>query len=162
MAAAIRDVVAYICFNYPHRSELSKARLTKMVYLADWKAALDLGRQITPIRWIFNYYGPYVEDVIDSVRDDSGFAIIRTTNQYGTRKELVDINEGSLEWPSLDLENQAILDIVINETRPLFWNDFIKLVYSTYPVATQNRMSELDLVALAEEYKHNSGYFSAS
>ena len=34
--AKLVDVVGYLCEHYPHKAELSKARLTKMVYLADW------------------------------------------------------------------------------------------------------------------------------
>jgi hypothetical protein len=33
------------------------------------------------------------------------------------------------------------------------WNDFIRLVYSTYPIMSQERGTELDLAALAEEYR---------
>ena len=31
----LRDIVAYVCKNYPYKDELSNARVTKMVYLAD-------------------------------------------------------------------------------------------------------------------------------
>jgi hypothetical protein len=46
-----------------------------------------------------------------------------------------------------------VLDFVIEQTAPLYWNDFIKLVYSTYPVVTQPRFLPLDLVKLALEYR---------
>ena len=75
--AMLRDVVAYLCSHYPHREELSKARLTKMVYLADWKSALQRGSQLTEIKWQFNHYGPYVDDVVNSVRNDPEFEIVQ-------------------------------------------------------------------------------------
>jgi hypothetical protein len=52
--ARLRDVVAYLCHEYPHKGELSKARLTKMVYLADWRSAIERGSQVTDIEWVFN------------------------------------------------------------------------------------------------------------
>ncbi len=49
--AALKDIIAYYCDRYPHKEELSKARLTKMVYLADWKSAIVHGKQISDIKW---------------------------------------------------------------------------------------------------------------
>jgi hypothetical protein len=36
-----------------------------MVYLADWRSAITRGKQITDIVWEFNYYGPYVDDIVN-------------------------------------------------------------------------------------------------
>ena len=52
----LENVIAYFCLHYPHKRELSKARLTKLVYLADWFSALIFRRQITNINWIFNHF----------------------------------------------------------------------------------------------------------
>ncbi len=150
-----RDVVAYICANYPHAQELSKARVTKMVYLADWKSALDHGRQITPIEWVFNHYGPYVEHVVDSIRADPAFEVVLTSNMYGKAKEVVRVR-GEVRWPDLDAQDVAVLDHVIARTAPKYWDQFIKLVYSTYPILTRPRMAILDLVALAGEYREQA------
>ena len=48
-----------------------------------------------------------------------------------------------------------VLDFVIEKTAPLSWDDFIKLVYSTYPIVTQPRYSTLNLVQLASLYKQS-------
>jgi hypothetical protein len=45
------------------------------------------------------------------------------------------------------------LDFVIEKTKDLEWNDFIRLIYSTYPIVTQDKYSKLDLVSLAKEYQ---------
>ena len=50
-------------------------------------------------------------------------------------------------------EIQKILDFVINATAKMNWNSFISLVYSTYPIRTMSRYSELNLPALAKEYE---------
>jgi len=69
----LRDIVAYFCSNYVYKDELSKVRLTKMVYLVDWRSAITDGKQLTRIQWHFNHYGPYVEDVVASIKYDSAF-----------------------------------------------------------------------------------------
>jgi len=150
--AKLRDVVAYLVKNYPHKSELSKARLTKMVYLADWRSAITRGKQITNIAWEFNYYGPYVDDVVDVARNDPAFSVERGINFYGEPKEVIKASP-DIRHESLTEEEKEILDFVIKSTAPKYWDEFIKLVYSTYPIVSQPRFSKLDLVKLARRYK---------
>ena len=72
----LKNIIAYFCTNYPYQKELSKARLVKMLYLADWKNSIENGRQLTDTKWIFNQYGPYVNDIIDYLKSDKRFEII--------------------------------------------------------------------------------------
>ncbi|MEZ5576726.1 MAG: DUF4065 domain-containing protein [Candidatus Competibacteraceae bacterium] len=57
----LQNIMAYFGIEYPHKFELSKARLTKMIYLADWFSSLADGKKLTDIEWLFNHYGPYVK-----------------------------------------------------------------------------------------------------
>ena len=146
-------VIKYFCEKYPHKSELSKARLTKMVYLADWKCALDYGNQLTRIRWEFNHHGPYVDDVVQCACDHpDDFEIAKTSNAYGSPKEVITLRPAISESNMPD-DVKTILDFVIKATAPLYWAPFIKLVYSTYPIVTQPRGARLNLVELANDYK---------
>jgi hypothetical protein len=61
-------LIIYIFKTYPKVEELSKPRLVKLIYLIDWKHAIDNGTQATNIQWYFNHYGPYVDDVIDLIK----------------------------------------------------------------------------------------------
>lgn len=149
--ARLRDVLLYFGQRYPHPHELSKARLTKMVYLADWRSALSMDHQITNIDWEFNHFGPYVRDVENVARRDPDLTITPTTSLYGAPKELIAARPGAPE-PSLTDDEREILDFVIKQTKKLYWNDFIELVYSTYPVRENPRYSQLDLVKMAREY----------
>ena len=53
--AKLVDVIAYIIKRYPSSlaDELSNARLTKLVYLSDWKNCLTNDRPISSINWYF-------------------------------------------------------------------------------------------------------------
>jgi hypothetical protein len=150
--STLDDVLLYLCRKYPLPAELSKARLTKLVYLADWESAMTTGKQLTAIRWYFHNFGPYVDDVIESARRSPGLEVVRTENMYGEPKELVRIKKGAPD-PKLNSQDEQILDEVIAETKKYYWNDFIKHVYDTYPVANGERYSELDLPKLAREAK---------
>lgn len=150
----LKDIITYLYIKYPHKNELSKARLVKMIYLADWKYALLYNKQLTTIEWYFNHYGPYVSDIIDAIRNDKDFTIKTQTNCYGDLKELIILNETHVN-PSLTNEAIDVLNFVIQKTHSLIWDDFIRLVYSTYPIVSQPRYSNLNLVELAISYKTN-------
>lgn len=152
----LQQIIAFLCTRYPHKSELSKARLTKLVYLADWFSALVDNHSITNINWVFNHYGPYVDDVIDAASKSHNFKISREQTTYGSDKFLVTF-EGGFDAPDLTEREKEILEAVINKTSPMYFNDFINYVYSTYPVVSNNRYSNLNLVHLANEYRSTQG-----
>ncbi|WP_370203231.1 Panacea domain-containing protein [Alloalcanivorax venustensis] len=147
----LQRILAYLCLNYPHKDELSKARVTKLVYLADWFSSLLDGEQMTDIKWVFNHYGPYVDDVVDSANGAYGFSLEKKNTMYGTPKYVVSYSGG--EDIDISDREKKILDAVIEKTKPLHFNDFISYVYSTYPVKSNERYASLDLVSLAQRYK---------
>ncbi len=151
-ALSLRDIVAVLCQLSPSGYKFSNARLTKMVYLADWKSALDREHQITHLDWIFNHYGPWVPDVVDAIRDDRNFKIEKKRNVYGGPKEQIRLIR-PISLPNMPASTQAILQHVVNQTVDLNWSEFIRLVYSTYPVLSQPRYVDLDLPSLAKEYR---------
>lgn len=152
--ANLKDIIAYYCKYYPHKGELSKARITKMVYLADWKSAIDRDKQISNINWIYNHYGPYVEDIAKVAQADSIFDVQSTTNMHGGNKEIVCLKSNKCE-PALTNAERGILDYIISITSKLYWNPFIELVYSTYPILKSDKYASLNLIELAREYKQS-------
>ena len=147
----LRQVMLYLCNMYPHKDELSNARLTKLIYLADWKSAIERGRQITEIEWEFSYYGPYVSDVIEIAESDNSFYVESETNPYGEKKSVIRCKRGA-RANHLDSAEVSILKKVIAATEDKTWDDFIRLVYSTYPIKTVPQFSQLDLPRLAKQY----------
>lgn len=164
--AELGDVLAYLCVNYPptSRDDLSNARLTKLVYLADWKSARHTSAQITDIKWVLNHYGPWVQDVIKTVKSDPRLKILDDLNAYGSGKKTITIDT-RLPLDSLDLrldkEVKVILDSVIADTQNLYFGQFVEHVYDTYPVRHRNRFGQLDLVALAKEEARGEDDLSA-
>ncbi|BCV29041.1 Panacea domain-containing protein [Shewanella algae] len=153
--AKIRDVTAYICAKYPHKDELSKARVTKLVYLADWKSAQLTSKQLTKIEWYFHNYGPYVDAVVDAAHKDSRFHIIKTSTMYGDSKTLFTIKDGAEFKKGLSDDERRIIDSVINETKNLYWDSFIRHIYDTYPIRVTDRHKNLNLIALAKQEASN-------
>lgn len=149
------SALPYILKNYPQHMvhELSNARVTKMLYLADWHQAINHGRQITDIDWYFDNYGPYVNDVRAEAEADSSLFTARcTNNMYGQPKLMLGLNDRSYT-PNISNDVKTSLDHVLAQTQKMYWDSFIKLVYSTYPVTSSDRYSYLNLVEKAAEYK---------
>jgi hypothetical protein len=149
--ARIKDVTAYICAKYPHKDELSKARVTKLVYLADWKAAQQSNKQLTKIEWYFNNYGPYVDAVVNAAKKDPRFNVISTSTMYGDSKTLFTIKNDANFEKDLTESERKIIENVISETKNLYWDSFIKHVYDTYPIRVTDRHKTLNLVSLAKQ-----------
>lgn len=152
MKMDIKDLVRYIVKNYPNKNDLSKARLNKLIYLIDWKSALDNQEQISNIEWIFNHYGPYVNDIELNLRSDDRFSIEKSTNFYGSEKNIIKIKK-DIGFNEPDEKQKKIINLIINITKNMSWNEFINTVYSTYPIQHSERGEKLDLVKLAKEYK---------
>lgn len=143
------DLIAYICQTYPHSRELSKARLTKIIFLADWKSCQKNGEQLTEIKWYFDNYGPYVDDVVDSARECDFLGVEQEMNFYGNPKERIYIKDEKYQ-PKISADVIKIVDEVFEETKRLYWDDFIKHVYSTSPIRNSKKYSFLNLQKMAK------------
>ncbi|UDK97157.1 SocA family protein [Lysinibacillus sphaericus] len=157
----IKHIVRYFVKNYPYKNELSKTRVTKMVYLADWYSSLDYGEQLTDIDWYFDHYGPYVPDVYNAVVEDKHLVINEDITAFGTTKAVISLKiknpRNVFESAPIRISDncKGILDMVIEDTEKLNWNEFIDYVYSSYPIKTSKRYKYLDLPELAEKCIEN-------
>lgn len=150
--AEIRDITAYILSRVPGRRRLSNARLTKMVYLADWKSAIETRKTISNIKWYYDNFGPFVWDVVNTARQNPLlFNVTCSADSDGNRRTFLSLADRRYK-ARLDRSEAQSVDHIIQVTKDLDWPDFIRLVYSTYPIASRQKFQELDLVALADEY----------
>lgn len=147
------DIILYILKYYPHKNELSNARLTKMIYLADWRSAYDYGTQITNIRWYFDNYGPFVHDVEQVIEENSDKILTLTTRTiFGNKKILYRLRDENIRI-ELPQNITQVIDTIIQVTQGLYWDQFINFVYSTYPIVTSERYTYLDLLNKANIYR---------
>lgn len=148
------DIISYILKYYPHKNELSNARLTKMIYLIDWRSAFDCGKTVTTINWYFDNYGPFVHDIEETINGNLNIIQpIYTNTIYGTKKKLFMLKNDNICLENIPQNVKNIIDIIIEKTKGLYWQQFINFVYSTYPIATSERYTYLNLVQKAIQYK---------
>lgn len=152
--AELNKVIRYFAFHYPYKNELSKTRMTKMVYLADWFSAQKYGSQLTEIKWFFDDYGPYVRDVYEVAKKDNKLTIKEEMSTYNFPKQVIALKkdtESALDLGELSSRDRAILEEVIEETKSLNFSEFVEFVYDTYPIKNEKKYTFLDLVRFAEQ-----------
>lgn len=144
-------LIRYILLYYPNPAELSKPRLVKLIYLIDWRYTIENGSQFTEIKWIYNHYGPYVNDVIKLMKEKNNiFKVESYNNSYeGTTDKFILIDKSEI---NIDDSIKNIADKFIGYTYKLTWTNFINLVYSSYPIKNNLKYSFLDLPQLAKEF----------
>lgn len=147
MENKLRSIVRYIVKNYPYPDELTKTRITKLVYLIDWENIKKSNKQITDINWYFDHYGPYVSDVLDEADKDDCLRIESTISNFGTLKYIVraKVDKTELIYNNLTDDEISIIEKVIQDTKAFSWNKFIDYVYSTEPIKESDRYNSLDL-----------------
>ncbi len=148
----IKDVIAYILANSDRSKTLSNARLTKIVYLADWKRAIDGQTTISDIQWYFDHFGPFAWDVVNTARGHPKvFTVSESPLANREKQTLIRLVDRRFK-PRLEAEDRDAIDHVIRVTKDLGWPEFIRLVYSTFPVANTDKYQYLDLLNLAKAY----------
>ncbi len=147
----IKQIMAYIIDKYADKSILSKSRMAKTVYLVDWRSAIQAGKQVTDIEWEFTGLGPFF-DVAKALEGDDRFEIIPIDGATAEPRELVQC-KSQCEYDKLTQWDIKVMDWVISYTEKMSHERFTNLIYSTYPIMTQERFSKLDLPELAKEYK---------
>ena len=137
----------YIVKNYPYPDDLTKTRITKLVYLIDWENVKKYGNQMTSIEWYFDHYGPYVSDVLDEADEDKNISIKSTISNFGTVKYIVrpKKDKNKLTYDDLSENDMNIINKVIKDTKDYYWNEFINYVYETEPIKNSTKYQRLDL-----------------
>ena len=124
---------------YPQDKELTRDRLVKLTYLADWRSVITYKKQITSVKWYINNYGPYIEDMYKILADE----------KFDINKE---IQRRKTEKYNCDREINLVVNFIIDKTQDLDINTFSNLVFSTFPLATSPKYCYIDLVAKANQY----------
>lgn len=147
MRTKLRNVLLYIVKNYPYGDDLTKTRITKLVYLIDWEYTKKYGEQLTEISWYFDHYGPYVSDVLDEADEDETVSIQSTFSNFGTIKYIVKPKYGkeNIHYEGLTESEIDVINKVFEDTKLLSWNQFINYVYETPPIKRSEKYHYLNL-----------------
>lgn len=80
------NILHYLVDKYPYPDDLTRLRVTKLIYLIDWKAVQKTGQQLTNITWSLGQYGPTTETIVETVDKNPGLTFLETVSNFGTKK----------------------------------------------------------------------------
>ena len=102
---------------------------------------------------ILTIFGPFVWDVKKAAEEfPEIFDVGSEKNMYGSTKTIFQIKDDSFK-PDLTNSEKKSIDHIIGVSSKKYWDNFIKLLYSTHPIASSERYSYLNLGEKAAEYR---------
>ncbi|MEJ0063967.1 MAG: hypothetical protein WDO70_12490 [Alphaproteobacteria bacterium] len=149
MTQRLAHTMAYFCSK--QGGKLPSIILAMMIYVADWKSAIERGVTITDIAWKKTEYGlPYTDDILNTAKTYSHYFSVTESN---LDKEYFEISLKAMNYPfQPSPEEQETFKFVENlfyEKRT--WKELSDIISSTYPMISKTT-SLLNLPELAKEY----------
>lgn len=141
MKNKIHDIISKILTFYKSEKEISLQKIVFLIYLCDWKNSIEHGRQMTDIEW------KYLDSEF-SKKIIAAFNEVRTREGFEFKSNYANLSETELQ----------VIDFIGTLSLKLNTEDFIKLVFSTYPMIRKEKYKSLNLPDLAEDYKSNYAY----
>ena len=146
-----------MCANYPSPEQLVDSRVTKLVYLIDIESYKLTGKSVTGIDWFYNHYGPYVDDVrmaaFDLAQNEKAMHFEMGASYYGGEKMTYKAGPKKYNPLTLDDHVKDMIQQVVESTKSLTHNEFIKHVYNTPPVRYGMKFKFLDFAKLDEAFE---------
>jgi hypothetical protein len=148
----LEKYLVYLSSSFVQKGKrISLQRLIMMLYLTDWKNCLIEGKQLTSVSWYFNHSGPFSNKVLDTIEKSICFEVFKNQTK---EIDLISTLDECLNYNLFITDKERIiLDFVVENTVNLKWEEFNKLVNSTFPMMRSLKYTVLDLPALVKEYK---------
>lgn len=162
------ELLEFYMQRLPKWSRFDEETLSKLVYLADWKAAVNLGEQVTELSWELRYDRP-----VPALAEHEFNRIIgETRDRLDRQRSLVSRLSSLLSKVSPHrvltetdsaVFSENLIQIAESVLRiALYQRQLDRLVDATYPLASSRLRDSSRLVELAADYNHYADiYFSA-
>lgn len=116
--------------RYPDEDELIRIRLMLIVLLAERRKLLVYDQQLTNTYWDIDMSSlmPINHDIHRIINKDKMLYIKKSKSVFGRDRDIVTIKHGEDIKIKLSIEDIAVLDNIIDYTKGMSWNEFIKLI----------------------------------
>lgn len=145
------DITTFILKNSTKAFSMPVADLSRIIYLCDWKSAIENGNQLTDLAWTVQLFGPKVDDMEAELSAAQDFVLETTTTDSGKLQKSIRLKNPS-RLSNLSSSDMEVLTFVLKQTQNMDLGQLLQLIFSTYPMATGNLGHELDLKSLASQY----------
>lgn len=144
--AKFQQVIDYVCRRYASSHPLDRNRLGLILYLVDWKSAIERRKAVTDIVWRVEDFGP---------RPDAESALVVISARTACPPDFSSLSAyvgTDIEGFTLTSEELNVIEFVITSVSAKSDYELQHLVHSTFPMLKQPKTAPLNLVALAAQY----------
>lgn len=143
----IESMATHIC--NASKEPVTQIRFRVLMYLSDWFSALVDGEQLTDEEYTHIHY--LKSPLIDKTMENSVFfkRELENTLLGTTRTSYIAIEKKAVNLTEREIE---IIDLVIDKTKDLYFDQLLNYMYSTYPFKEPTRYVNLDLKTSARAY----------
>ena len=149
------DIACFILEN-SGKMPVSRSRLIKTIYLADWRAAIVQGSQITNADWVLSECGPYSPEIRQELTDNTTNFEIEACEIHDRMMNVVKLKKLT-GLRSFGQKDEVVTSFLRKKALRLDWGHFNQLVNSTFPVRVSLVGDKLDLADMAQKYKDYLG-----
>lgn len=136
------DAVIF-CIVNSLADHLNRTKIVKMCFLIDLKYKKKYGRTITGIDYKYLLYGPYSDEIINSIQFMNGFEICETENFDGSYS--YSKGENPLLNPN-DLLSDTELEVISEVIDEFGYESLKSLLKYVYNLDTMKKHQKLEIV----------------
>lgn len=139
----LKEMIKYIVENYEEPQVLTRTKLVKLLYLSDKFAKEELGSKISDTDYIKYHYGPYSDDIVDTLEEMDGEGISELVGQTSSGKYYQYVPLHANVTGRLSNQEKAIIDRILNNYADLDTEALVDEVYTMYNLDDEQKYTHL-------------------
>ncbi len=151
----LNNVLLYLYREFPNPLSLGASRAVKMIFLADWRCAVEHGEPITDIVWRNTDRGPYSPLIAETLAHDEANFFLEPNEKESLRFLSFVVVPKNNHAASVELSHTSkkILDAVIADTHNMPLWQLSNLIEAQFPMRVTEQGDTIVLSDWANKYK---------
>lgn len=146
------NILDYLYTTYPNSGQLSISRVMKLLYLIEWRFAINKFEKLTDIEWNLSQYGPFYRNLRSIFNESSNFDVSVRFDENNKEQLIIKfLDKKGVE--NISHDTKEVIDFVVNHCKNYSWSELNNLVNSTYAVLNSKEGQLIDLVKSAKSYR---------
>lgn len=144
----LRDSVAYVVseFKEHQRVPLTRTKLVKFLYLADWISCQKRHKPVTGVQYRSYYYGPYAPEILEAAEEQPHYILSERQFRSDGAPYYVYAPTGvKPKVSTLTADDRAVIDGVLREYGAMSLKTLLRTVYQTPPFQKAEMLQPIDL-----------------
>lgn len=145
----ISQVLIYVLSHYKD-NPISLPRLIRLVFLADWYAAIVKNETILSTQWYRRNFGPYSDIILEKLIE-LNVTIKKGNTESDGMTITVSIHDDQLDYPQLDNDDMSILDLAMKHVYELDFSSLDQYIENLFPIKNTAINAEIEIQKLAQK-----------